>query len=65
MTLSQIKRTLREELQRQDMSYADLSRQTGISPSHITRLLHGSAGMQLSTLIDLGTALGLKVEVRL
>ena len=64
MTLAEIKRTLRKELERREMSYADLSRSTGISPAHISRLLHGSAGMQLSTLIDLAVAVGMKVEVR-
>jgi ribosome-binding protein aMBF1 (putative translation factor) len=52
-----------EEMEKQGVSRSDLARKMGKKPSFITRVLRGNANLTFSTAVQIGLALGLKLQV--
>ena len=56
---------LHEALQERGMSQAQLARETGLTPKHISRIVRGRAGIGLRAARQIERAIGLSAQVML
>jgi len=52
-------------MEEQDVSRSELARRMGSSPAHVTQILRGTTNFTLKSMVKIGLALEMKVEVRL
>jgi transcriptional regulator with XRE-family HTH domain len=69
LTIEEIKVNIAEQIylamQEQDRSEAELARRLGCKPPYVNKILHGDTNFTIESLVKIGMALNLKLELRL